>query len=529
MKRLFFLMLVVYSYGVSAQLPNLKWLQSVHMDVRSMITDADDNLYVAGDLEGTCVMGNDTLVSKRIDVVIVKYDTAGNFLWYKQIGGIDLDNAVDIKLDKNNNVYLSFLFDFTTTIEGDSIPYVYEYGHRPIIIKYSPDGEFLWWKIPAYNNFGCFHPRMFRIDQADNLIIADDIYPMGSIGIVLYGDSTIADTLGWYHISKYNSDGVFQWMRTYNNEIKQIVTDRSNNILFIQKTDTNSVFDFKKLSPNGSLLWSRKIAIDVIGLDSYYERWLPLLAVDRFKNIYLATHYDTVTLGSQTFFSRGGYDILLIKYDSLGNFIWGKSMGGPYADSPTSLFVVDDKILMTGSFRSRIYFSHDSIIGFGATSYFSKEGGFIVEYDLNAENEFVKKIYAKRGCKAVLVTMGKSIYLYGSASDSTYFDDYLWQAVPPTTGISYLARFYNVPPLPEIPIENYLIYPNPTIGTIHFDFNSTYGKVNLQIYNLQGALVKTYTLTNHRNSIDLSFLANGMYFVKIISDVGVKCAKFEKI
>jgi len=505
-------------------MPGLKWVKEIPIDIISMITDDNDNIYLAGDIKDTIVMGNDTLVPVKTDVVLAKYDSSGNLLWYKMVGGPDYDNTVDIRLDNNNNVFLLVLFDYTIIIEGDTIPYLGV--HRPLLVKYSADGDFLWWKMPAHTDYGCFHPRMLRSDHDNNLIMMSSTSFAGN---VIFPDTTLADSLGQFHISKYNADGTFQWARAITYGIEQMTTDNLNNVLLIKATDTNSVYFFIKLSPEGNLIWKREINFHVLGLDDNLQRWFSLFETDHYGNIYLATSYWGATLGNQTFTARGGSDILLIKFDSFGNYIWGISSGGPFDDYPNSLFIKDDRILLTGSFKRKIIFAHDSIIGYGTSSYTNKEGGFIASYDLNGQNESIKKIYAKRGCQSSIITMGKSMYLFGHANDSTYFDDYLWSDLMPFSGVNYFARFYDEPSPPGKIIEDYLIYPNPTKGMVNFDFNPSYGKVDLQIYNLQGALLRTFSLNNNRNSIDLGFLSDGFYFVKIISEESVKCIKFEKV
>jgi len=76
---------------------------------------------------------------------------------------------------------------------------------------------------------------------------------------------------------------------------------------------------------------------------------------------------------------------------------------------------------------------------------------------------------------------------------------------------------------------SFTLYPNPTQSTINIDYNPAYGEVSLDIYNLMGALIKTYTLNSSHNNINIAFLAKGMYFIKIKNQQSVKCLKFEKI
>lgn len=76
---------------------------------------------------------------------------------------------------------------------------------------------------------------------------------------------------------------------------------------------------------------------------------------------------------------------------------------------------------------------------------------------------------------------------------------------------------------------SYSIYPNPTKGKISVEINGVSEKLELQVYNLQGEIIKAQKLANNKQSqtteIDLSNYAKGIYFVKIISNNFVKVEK----
>ncbi len=76
---------------------------------------------------------------------------------------------------------------------------------------------------------------------------------------------------------------------------------------------------------------------------------------------------------------------------------------------------------------------------------------------------------------------------------------------------------------------SYSIYPNPTKGMITVEINGVSSKLELQITNLQGEVIRTESLSNDKQSystdIDLSNYAKGIYFVKIINNNFVKVVK----
>ncbi|MBK7425548.1 MAG: T9SS type A sorting domain-containing protein [Saprospiraceae bacterium] len=72
-------------------------------------------------------------------------------------------------------------------------------------------------------------------------------------------------------------------------------------------------------------------------------------------------------------------------------------------------------------------------------------------------------------------------------------------------------------------ITDFSIYPNPSSGRVEIDLSSYYyRKVQLELYNLQGKLLRFMTLDveKDKEEIDLSSFASGMYLIRV-STVGM--------
>lgn len=83
------------------------------------------------------------------------------------------------------------------------------------------------------------------------------------------------------------------------------------------------------------------------------------------------------------------------------------------------------------------------------------------------------------------------------------------------------VRYYNLPvnvdELISTPIA-YNIYPNPAKDNITIDFNGSYNEKSLlNIYNIFGSLIKTETLNQNQQNINIRDLSNGLYLVIIKS------------
>ncbi len=510
MKIFIFLLFVISSIDLFGQIPPFKWVKKIPFEIVSQTTDSYDNIYITGSFSDTINFENITLISNNnsIDIVVAKFDSSGSLIWYKLIGGSTDDYTADIKLDNNNDLILTAGFHSSIIIEGDTItatPF-----HNPLIAKLSSNGDLIWAKVPGYNETNCFHVFSSAIDHENNILISGNFYQ----GNGIFPDTIIPDTPNkttWF-IAKYNTNGNFQWVQTWiSNHLFQFTIDMSNNVLVVI---TDSI---RKFSAVGDLLWEKKINVYLPNTDFW-----PKLTVDSLNNFYLAASYsDTLIVGDDTFISKGYNDIICLKYNPSGNPVWGISAGGPRNDSPHSIFIKKNRIIITGTFMDKIFFNDDSL----AFSTMWKSNSFITEYDLAGNLKFAKKVGGKYGCSSNLVSISKSIYLSGYGHDSTYFDNFC------LTGSQYyyLSRLQSEI-LWEIEYpETFKIYPNPTQSTLTVNFNPVYKNVSFEIYDLQGKLIMRDDLNNYSNCINIGFLSKGLYLLKLKMDDNMICRKIEKL
>lgn len=72
--------------------------------------------------------------------------------------------------------------------------------------------------------------------------------------------------------------------------------------------------------------------------------------------------------------------------------------------------------------------------------------------------------------------------------------------------------------------EKVFIYPNPASEIIHFQINEQQGQ--LIITNSEGSKIGYYELNKNIKRINVSRLANGVYFYRFVSDKGIRSGKF---
>lgn len=80
---------------------------------------------------------------------------------------------------------------------------------------------------------------------------------------------------------------------------------------------------------------------------------------------------------------------------------------------------------------------------------------------------------------------------------------------------------------PDVAIDaSVSVYPNPAKGLINIECNNTIKSV--QLYDVQGRILQTNLGSENQVSLDISTQSNGIYFIKIISDNGMKVQKVVK-
>ncbi|MFX1366712.1 MAG: SBBP repeat-containing protein, partial [Promethearchaeota archaeon] len=123
------------------------------------------------------------------DVLVLKYDSDGNLLWYKTWGGSEDDTGEGIVVDSSGSVFI--------------IGTTYSYGvgsHDVFLLKYDSSGNLLWDKTwgGSDSDFG----NGIAVDNSGNAFITGHTYSYGT-------------GRGDIFLSKYDSDGNLLWYKTW--------------------------------------------------------------------------------------------------------------------------------------------------------------------------------------------------------------------------------------------------------------------------------------------------------------------------
>lgn len=341
-----------------------EWAQSfggyLYDGARCVTLDSEGNVYTAGYFADTMVFnpGPDQTIFVShggADIILIKSDADGNYLWAKQMGGDESDSPFDIQLDAAGNIYMAGTFRSTSDFDpGDNVFNLTSYyGYDAFIAKYDPSGNFIWVKHIGGNA---------DFDQATSLTLDPD---NGNIFITgLFGGSVDFDPgpdvfpLSSYgfdaFVLKLTGDGDFLWAGQIGGDGfdcgNSIALDTAGNIILAGIFEETADFDpgegtyymttsggqplyadgfVEMLSSEGVFKWAVRVGGD--GQD-----WANGITVDPFNDILVTgeffTDVDFDPGQGEYIMSSQGYDIFVWKLNNKGHLVWARQMGGTEVD-----------------------------------------------------------------------------------------------------------------------------------------------------------------------------------------------------
>jgi hypothetical protein len=215
-------------------------------------------------------------------------------LWQQTWGAAGLDTAFAVALDSQKNTY----------VVGDGPNFGSTGTSAIVLLKYGSTGVESWervWDGPAAD-----YSRDMAIDSQDNVYIAGFTRS--------YGNGS-DDAL----LVKFDKDGNYKWNTTWGTASSEVVYGIAIGIddsiyLGGRKTITSSNYDIiaLKFDNNGTRLWNKTWG------NSFFES-SDDVSVDSAGNLYI--------MGSRRYTTSGQVDMMLLRFDTNGNYVWNKTWG----------------------------------------------------------------------------------------------------------------------------------------------------------------------------------------------------------
>ena len=560
MKRLLLLHIILFSTIVSfGQAPVFEWARQIGAttpyanDGKSITSDDLGNVYITGSFQGTTDfdqgIGTYYLTSAGMqDVFVSKFDSNGGFLWAKQMGGNTTDMASSIAVDRYGNVYATGRFQGNADFDpGIGVYNLTATSFDVFISKLDASGNFVWTKKIGGND----------IDEGTSISVdgSGNVYTMG-----MFRDSADLDpgsgTLNMYSagyqdifISKLDSFGSLVWAKqiggiSYDNGFS-VSVDASGNVYATGNFNGTVDFDpdsgvtsltsiwydifLLKLDNTGGFVWAgRTGGTGFYGITAYDIG--KSVAVDNFGNVFTAGFFRDSGdfdpgVGVYNLSSITARDIYISKVDNLGNLIWAKQVGANAFNSGCSIAVDSlSNVYIVAGFNDTV----DVDPGPGVYNLIGVSDVFISKLDAGGNFVWAKQFggpYIDQG-NSITVDNNGGIYTTGTFPDTVDFDPDMGVYNLISVGVDVYVHKLRQPP---VGIQEYnsnnnsiFLYPNPTSNnlTIETTKPATISLVNVLGQELFSSKIETSA------TINVSFLAAGIYFVKDIQNGGsVKLVK----
>lgn len=505
------------------------------------------------------------------DIFICKMDMGGNFIWAKQLSGLDFENGLAMAVDGAGNVFTSGYFYGTTDFNpGAGVFNLTALGqYDAFVSKLDASGNFLWAKQFSGNLME--RGSAVAADASGNVIVfgffegTTDFDP--GIGTYFLTSAGNADVF----ISKLDASGNLMWVKqmggTSNDISTDMTLDASGNILSTGHFEAGTAdFDpgpgissmtagwgwdifISKLDAVGNFIWAKQIS-GTAGESTWS------IASDNSGNIYTTGDFSGTSdfdpgIGTFNFTALQGSDAFVLKLDALGNFVWADQVTGLNLQAGISVAadVTGCCVYVTGGFKDVTDFDPGPLVFFLTPigSMFGMNDVFVLKLDnvtilpvellnfvaystqtevvcnwstaLEINNDFFSVMRSSDGNGFT------KIGTIQGAGNSSITKEYGFRDENPLPGISYYyliqTDFDGKTSSSGIVSVNRnqggmaYISPNPATDKINIYFDSENNlPVKLSIMDLFGQLIESKTLANSRHfEFDISHLPVGSYFV----------------
>ncbi len=414
---------------------------------------------------GYFIAGN--ISANLVDYQLTKTDSNGVVLWSNFYGTTTEDNLWSAIETSDNGFILVGRTDVSST------------NNSLLIVKIDPSGTLQWTKKLDVPNSGLANKVLQTIDG----------------GYIITGNSVTSPDINVYLI-KLSNIGNLEWFNSYD-----LSYDYGRSICLT--SDGGFMIAGSTMGSNFNVL---------------------LIKTDSLGQVMWSKTYDTGTTEDRTNViqtSDGGYGVIgttnttvfLIRTDSFGNPLWAKNYtaGSDFGFNFPTLLQSGDNGFLIASLSAVFTISNFPDMYIIKTDSMGNSGCY-----QNVFNPVVQVVAP--GVNVVTPLVSSPVLITGPLT------------IVRIAGAEEQTLCLNTSLQDDLSSRNYLeVFPNPANNTIFFKgVNEQVKEISL-FNNLGSRVLHVIPVTNNMDTtIDIRILKQGIYFVSLITESGVRCAKFVK-
>jgi|GEM_PF-4121406 len=448
---------------------NVLWAKNFQgVASNSIVSDASGNIYMGGTFAISATFGSITISQptqvSTYDVYLAKLDPNGTPVWAQKYGGTNNDYFTGFDIDANGNAYVVGTFYNGTTIGTSTFLGYANIGIDIFLFKTDPNGGVIWAK--QFGGGDIDGASAISVDNQGNAYITG-----ACRGAYQFGSFSAASINFGAYLCKINPAGTPLWLKSYlnYNQIDQSITldvkvDHEGNVYSSGRCNEGYAFSGQhsigdgegyvlKSDSNGNVVW-------VKGIDNQSDNGVYGYALDTdlTGNVYMGGAF-TGTIHTnpilQTNPNNFNYDIFLMKIGTC-------SVNAATTQNGNTLMAT-----ATGATYQWINCGNGNTPIAGATAQ---------SFTATTNGTYAVIITQQNGCSA-------------TSSCAT---------VSVTAGLE------------DWTMDMFAIYPNPNAGVFRVVVES---QVTIRIHDAAGKLVSMQTLQAGNNTIELTHVESGIYFI----------------
>lgn len=339
--------------------------------------DGFGNAVIAGALAGAADFGGGLLTSAgNSDVFVAKFSLAGKPVWSERFGDGQDQVATGVVMDGSGDAIVTGRF-YGAVDFGDG-KLTSTGGSNVFLAKMSTTGSHLW--SQRFGGAKGASANGVATDSSGNVVVTGEFE-----GTIDFGGGTLtshgsAFGAGDVFVAKFNSSGQPTWSTSFGDTFADfgtsVATDVAGNVIvagtFQGSVDLGGAVITSaaampdvfvvKLDPAGKYVWSRKIG-------GATQVSFPSIAVDQAGDVLVTANFvGAISVeGGPLLTSAGDSDVLIVKFDSAGGYVWSKAFGdlaGQYARGIATKGA--NHVVFTGDFAGSINFGGQQLVASGA-------------------------------------------------------------------------------------------------------------------------------------------------------------------